>query len=64
MNNFKNLEQLINHRNSWKETRHSRENKTKVTLILAQQIISFFFFNLLKWVDFIAFPREFHTLGL
>ena len=61
MNNFKNVEQQINHRNIWEETHYSRENKKQGDINIGTAIHFFisFFFNLLKGVDFISFPREF-----
>ena len=60
---FKNVEQQINYRNSWDEKRYSKESKNQGDINIGTAIRVLFFFNLLKGVDFISFPREFHTFG-
>ena len=60
---FKNVEQQINYRNSWDENHYSKENKNQGDINIGTAIHVLFFFNLLKGVDFISFPREFHPFG-
>ena len=44
MKNFKNVEQLINHRNSWEETHYSRENQKQGDINIGTAIHFLFYF--------------------
>ena len=58
------LRQQINHRINWKETHYPRENRNQSDINIGTAIhFLIYFLNLLKGVDFIIFPREFHTFG-